>query len=276
MMKNFNHQNQNCTFAEEIVSYLYDEIPANRKAVFEKHLAGCDACAVEIAEFSGIRFSIGEWRKAEFERLPTPLIEIPRPTETVAATAGKSSDVRSWLETLRRSFSFGWTPAAAALAVLVLGAGLMYFNFNLSAGSEYAGLENKNAAAPVKLPETAPPTLETPGEQTIVKRQMPTRSNDSAETATAAPKESRAETAKVESAPAEIPAKIVKASAPKPVDSRPVTEPVSPKNGKAPINRRQNVNPVRNQPAPTLNAFEEDEDESLRLADLFAEIETRK
>ena len=76
-MKNDSPQNFNCEFAPEIVDFVYGEMNAERKNVFDVHLNKCSNCADEIAEFSGIRFSIQDWKAAEFDNLATPEIKIP-------------------------------------------------------------------------------------------------------------------------------------------------------------------------------------------------------
>ena len=69
----------NCGFSDEIVSYLYDEVGASERTRFETHLANCALCTDEFAAVSNARFSVYEWRREEFADLPTPQIVIPYP-----------------------------------------------------------------------------------------------------------------------------------------------------------------------------------------------------
>ena len=64
-MLNNNH-NPSCAFAEQIVSYLYNETNAKEKAAFDAHLNNCSTCADELAGFGFVRSSIVEWKNAEF------------------------------------------------------------------------------------------------------------------------------------------------------------------------------------------------------------------
>ena len=65
------HENK-CGFTSDAVSYLYGEMPAHERSVFEDHLAGCDACTDEFAAISYSRVSVMEWQRGEFADLPTP------------------------------------------------------------------------------------------------------------------------------------------------------------------------------------------------------------
>jgi len=66
-----------CVHGEEIVSYLYDEMPAAGRKVFETHLLECSACTDEFAGLSLARLNVYEWNSHEFASIPTPSIVIP-------------------------------------------------------------------------------------------------------------------------------------------------------------------------------------------------------
>jgi hypothetical protein len=76
-MKNDSPKNFNCEFAPEIIDFLYGELNGESKNAFQTHLRNCSECAGEIEDFSDIRFSIRDWKAAEFDNLATPKIEIP-------------------------------------------------------------------------------------------------------------------------------------------------------------------------------------------------------
>ncbi len=76
-MKNDSPKNFNCEFAAETLDFLYGEMNGERKNAFQTHLHNCSDCADEIEDFSGIRFSIQDWKAAEFDNLATPKILIP-------------------------------------------------------------------------------------------------------------------------------------------------------------------------------------------------------
>ena len=77
-----------CIYSADIVEYLYDEIGKREKSAFETHLSGCSNCTDELAAVSFARFSVQEWRDAEFANLKTPVIDIPfdRQMEKVMAS----------------------------------------------------------------------------------------------------------------------------------------------------------------------------------------------
>jgi hypothetical protein len=66
-----------CGFGDEIVSYMYDELAAADRDRFESHLVTCTACTDEFAAIADARYSVFDWRKREFAALETPAIVIP-------------------------------------------------------------------------------------------------------------------------------------------------------------------------------------------------------
>lgn len=108
-------QNSTCEFAEELVSYLYDEMSHSEKLHFEKHLKNCFACQDEFAGFSLARTSILEWRNEEFLPLENPAIEIPYPLQVKSVS-------RSWFAAVRELFTLSpaWMTASTAFAALAI------------------------------------------------------------------------------------------------------------------------------------------------------------
>jgi hypothetical protein len=120
-----NHKKSGCGFAEELVSYLYGEMSAAENAGFEKHLAACSVCADELDAFSGVQFSINDWKIKDFANLQTPLIEIPYP---VAAKNPETGTVEtSWLAGIRKLFSPPWSLAAGSFAALAVCVGIFLY-----------------------------------------------------------------------------------------------------------------------------------------------------
>jgi hypothetical protein len=73
-----NYENKSgCGFSDEIVSYMYDELAAAARDRFESHLLACTACTDEFAAIADARYSVFDWRKREFAALETPAIVIP-------------------------------------------------------------------------------------------------------------------------------------------------------------------------------------------------------
>ena len=75
-MSNNNHISD-CSFSAEIPAYLYGEIGNRGKSEFETHLSDCSNCIDELADLSFARFSVQEWREAEFAHLETPVMKSP-------------------------------------------------------------------------------------------------------------------------------------------------------------------------------------------------------
>src|SRR5687768_3655002 len=116
MLRNTN--NHRCGFADEIVSYIYDEIGATDRRRFESHLSECDGCTEEFAAVSNARFSVFEWHREEFAHLLTPEIVIPYAAKqtTVAESSSKGAlaGFRGFLTLLGRPMA-----VAATLAVCI-------------------------------------------------------------------------------------------------------------------------------------------------------------
>jgi len=142
------HEN-NCGFASEAVSYLYGEMPAAERSVFEDHLVGCDACTDEFAAISYSRVSVMEWQRGEFAHLPTPEIVIPY--ETAAA---------SWFDGVRGLFAFPGFGAAIAMAglLIVITAAFVGYYVNSSKEPSVAVSEpiTNKTAVPVDVPSSHP------------------------------------------------------------------------------------------------------------------------
>ncbi len=240
-----NHHNSSCAFAEQIVSYLYNETNAKEKAAFDVHLNSCSTCAEELAGFGFVRSSIVEWKREEFSSLETPSIEIPYPTAI-------STEKQSWFGELRQLFTLSraWSMALAAIVVCV---GLTFLVFNFSNNTEVAEDKNKPTKSVVS------PIVEKRVEQPIEK--IPDE--------TAYQKQPNSPDTEI--APRVVPKnRIVKAS----------NNLTKKNNVKQNSNSLENVRKIKDdkntlaeqkQSVPKLNSLEEEEDNSLRLADLFAE-----
>lgn len=111
-----NTKNSNCDFAEQLVSYLYDELLGSEKTVFENHLNSCLVCKEELSGFSLTRTAISEWHQEEFSTLENPVIEIPYKTELKSNSVSLLDSIRGFL---------GFSPVWATALVLVIGIGLI-------------------------------------------------------------------------------------------------------------------------------------------------------
>jgi len=154
-MTNNNHKSTGCGYGEELVSYLYGE---TENAVFEAHLQDCHACADELEAFSGVHFSIKDWKSKEFDRLATPSIQIPYEK---AEKRGEDLVVTgSWLSGLRGllSLSPAWSLGAASFAVLAVSLGLILFASKSPKQDEVSktGMQTQKSVTPTENKNVEP------------------------------------------------------------------------------------------------------------------------
>lgn len=246
-MINNNHQNSDCAFGERLVSYLYGESSGAESFEVEKHLKNCEACADEFAAFSGLHFAIDDWKTTEFAPLATPLIEIPYETKTEVVKS-------SWLSGLRQIFALSpaWSLATASAAVLVICTGIVWLALNARQIDDVAENEkNKNQSISPAAQQTPPATTA---------KNDPVKKADEQVNPINEPKAPAIENAVDQDSKNTRAVKIVNNPRPSSKsDNAPKTTP------------KRNT---KNQPAPKLMTDESEEDDSLRLAELFEEIGT--
>ncbi len=254
-MLNNNHKITDCAFAESLVAYLYDEAGAAEKIALETHLENCASCADELAEIGFARTAVHEWRVAEFDVLPTPVFEIPMQTVQSPAI---TEDSPSWFAGWRQIFSFKPALAMSSLVILVAFFGIAAFIFNFKSDEQVAEkLDNKNLTKSV-----ASPTVEKNVEP---KKEIVSDKNSAdAETTalTSAPKniaDKKAVSAKTAA---------VKISTETPSKISPV------KVVQKDVKRMPKTNTAAKSDVPRLTEADDEEDDSIRLADLFDEIGT--
>ena len=119
-----NGHKKDCGFGDEIVSYIYGEIGVTERSVFETHLADCPLCTDEFAAISNARFSVFEWQREEFAHLLTPEIIIPYAAKK--RTIEENAKV-GYLPGLRAIF--GLPIAVAASLLLCLGLGFVAITY---------------------------------------------------------------------------------------------------------------------------------------------------
>ena len=252
-MLNNNH-NPSCAFAEQIVSYLYGETVGKEKAAFDAHLNNCSSCADELAGFGFVRASIVEWKTEEFLNLETPSINIPYPMAV-------ATEKQSWLGELRKLFALSpmW---ATAFAVLIVCVGLFLLAVSFSNNNDVAGKVEKptNAVVPPIVEEKPTPRIEETAQQ-IQTDELP--------------KPSIIENASEKNAPQIAPKnQIVKVSN-NVRKNKGVTQNANNAANVRKLKDDKTTLAARKQVVPKLNSLEEEEDNSVRLADLFAEVESK-
>lgn len=228
-----NIANKECGFEHEIVSYMYDELGAAERTQFETHLMDCGACTDEFAEVSLSRFSVFEWQKEEFDHLATPEIVIPYESQQIAVESG------GWFAGFSDIFAFARSPLAVGTAFAVLlGIGFVGFNLVGTGGNDIAS----NIAVP---PVVIEQKIESPKVTVLpvaIVDEDPTASND-VRPVTAASRDIRPKVARQTSA------------------SRRLVEDRSVPNATRQARR-----------APVLSDLGDDDEDSLRLSDMFDEI----
>ncbi|MCA1590049.1 MAG: hypothetical protein LC730_03320 [Acidobacteria bacterium] len=111
MMKDTNLMT-NCPLGETTLTYVYGELDLAAVAHFEDHLANCDICVDELAAVSQARFEVFDWRRVKFSPLATPRFEI---SDATIASA------HSLFDRLRAGVSFSPTWGMAAVLIVFVG-----------------------------------------------------------------------------------------------------------------------------------------------------------
>jgi hypothetical protein len=209
-----------------------------------------------------VQYSIRDWKERDFAVLPNPAIEFPAPAAKAATTAPSRLD--RWRELL--AVFPNWATAGTGFALLVVFLGLGFLA--LDSGEKPQVVENGDRT-PAKTPARSDvsPT---------VARAAGNSSANAATRAVSAPDQRAeqknlppAQTAKL---PNDSPASPVRINDnPRPaLKSENSDKPVPPKS-KTSGPRKTDVK----RQAPQLTPYEDEEDETLRLADLFEEIDTK-
>ncbi|MEP7213827.1 MAG: hypothetical protein ABI791_12160 [Acidobacteriota bacterium] len=246
-MKDHNINNSSCGFSGDLIGYLYDEIGGGERRVVEQHLAKCDLCSTEFAAVSSARNSVGEWFSQEFVGSPTPKFEF----------APQRQDEKSivWsVWTMLSRIRFRVPVLAAASALVIFGAVL--FIRSTASDTEVASVSVPAVSTPsdegiaANLGESSPVPVQTADSTNSIDIAAdsvePSRSVDVNTRALSSRKMARQEPKTRETRPGERNQRTF------PSD-RSVAEGMQTK--------------------PSLNGYEEKEDETLRLEDIFSEID---
>ncbi len=253
-MMNNNHKKSGCGFSEQLVSYLYGETVGAEITAFEAHLNVCSVCAAELEAFSGVQFSINDWKLNEFANLAMPSIEIPY--QKAENQAEVSSVKGSWLSALRELFSLsprGWSLATASLAVLAVCALIALFALNSRKDNDVAESNKTNPLALPTVEKTTPETITNSNANNQPEKVVKPSSEPKSEVAVA---------------PNTKDNRVVKTS-----NNSRSTQKVD---ANSPKNNEQKRTNKNNEVAPKIAVDDEEEDKSLRLAELFDEIDTKE
>lgn len=241
-MRNGKDKNS-CLFGEELVSYIYGELPTAKHNAFESHLLNCSACTAEFADMSMSRLGVFEWHRDEFLPLATPHFVIPYEKTAVAEPE------YSWVDALRGLFSPArFAMAGGAFAVLAVAFTAIYVATSSTGSNVAVGVTE--SVTPVAVPDQR----EVAASKDFVKID----------------EENAADTTTVSN---DQPQRVNKTPDPKD------TKVIQVKSVKKPVNRITQSQSAQKAPvtnnAPRLGTYVETEDTSLRLADLVADIDTK-
>ncbi len=237
--------NKNCASEGELIAYLYNEMPLASRTQFESHFADCSLCIDAFAEVADSRFSVYEWQRLEFAPLETPVIQIPY------GSAVRSS---SWISSLKEAFStrpqFAFASAFGAVFMIVALGYFMPINDSPT-----------NDIATVPLAEEPRSAIVSPADINV---NADSESAKGTEIDVDSERETTVSLVEDESRPQSVR---------QPSSSRSIRE-TRPRQRfqPQPTERISTVNAT--QTAPRLNEFDDVADDSLRLADLFDDIET--
>ncbi len=147
---------------EQLISYLYDDVSADARAAFERHLRECTVCRDELAGLRGLRATLSTWTPPQPE-LAFEIVDHRTPHVPAAARAQAPAHPHAH----QSSWRAWWTPAAglAAAAVLVLAAAsaLAHVEFRYGAdgfsvrtgwNTNASALQTASVAAPAASPDT--------------------------------------------------------------------------------------------------------------------------
>lgn len=232
----------------DLVAYIYGEMDDAARDRFETHLAGCDKCAFELGSYADARLSVIEWRRNDFEPLATPAMIIPE--SQPVATPASAPQRRSWTAWIESIYALpGLARAGFGLAAAAILIGVLYFAFvpkkSVDTGVSIAD-KTSVPTEPQKL-EVAPVP-----EQTVAVKKAeyePGLVSTAARRSAAPRSNARSQTASLRQTPV--------------------------------IRNYRRIGPLeavtqKAQTVPRLNSFEVEEDTTLRLSDLFSQVDRKK
>ncbi len=268
MLSNNNHSHKSCAVAEQIISYLYGETNPTERVALEAHLQDCSTCADEFANFGTVRSAVQEWRDVEFTNLETPRFEIQTDYSDKATV---HSNYQVWLAKLREFFTRP-VLATAALAIFVIGVGLVLLTQNLYRNDEVAKEANKQNPIKAGASPTIEKTFESLDKNSAEKDLEKFPSEQNPVTSDKKAENTQTRIARAKQPPAndftvKIPSRAAKNNS---------DDFESNRNVKA-ANKLIRKSPTVPKPSLPLYSIqtEDDEDESVRLADLFDEIDSK-
>ena len=120
-----------CSFSDELLSYLYEEISPAQSRSFEIHLESCETCRSEFSEFTSVRDAVGLWRDNILAMTPALRVTDALPAPSVPI---EPASKRSAVAAFREFFSLSpfWLRGATAFAAFAIFALLVFSIWRVS------------------------------------------------------------------------------------------------------------------------------------------------
>jgi hypothetical protein len=108
-----------CSFSDDLLSYLYEEISPAQSRSFETHLESCATCRSEFSEFTSVRDAVGLWRDEILVVAPSMRLTAALPAQRVPMELASK---RSAVAAFREFFSLSplWLRYATAFAAFAI------------------------------------------------------------------------------------------------------------------------------------------------------------
>ena len=136
-----NDTKKTCPYGDDIVSYMYEEMPVTERSAFEGHLVACQVCTDDFAAVSLSRFEAYDWKRLEFDPLATPRIAIPYQAKTISF----GERLSAWMS---------WATLVPVAAALVIGLSIVYLLISNSGKSEPMVAANEELTVPASSEST--------------------------------------------------------------------------------------------------------------------------
>ncbi len=133
-------------FAEDLALYALGELAGADRQEFEEHLSSCASCRREL---QAVRGDLGLLALSSAGAKPPERAKERLMRAVAAEPRGKTAEAAAPAESPRRGFGWAWIPALAALALLLVAAGLWRSNGRMK--DELAELANRNQDQAVQL-----------------------------------------------------------------------------------------------------------------------------
>ncbi len=141
-----------CSFSDELLSYLYEEISPAQSRSFESHLESCETCRSEFSEFTSVRDAVGLWRDDILAMAPSLRVTdaLPVPSFPMERAAKRSA-----VAAFREFFSLSplWLRGATAFAAFAIVA-LFAFSIWIASNSDRVMVSEVAKSTPLPVVES--------------------------------------------------------------------------------------------------------------------------